>query len=167
MMALAHMRSGKPYRKLQLFDSFKGMPEPRAEFDGSLVLNYANGTGRLRPIGQLEGSVADCEDLLFQRIGYPENLVRFHQGWFQDTLPREAGSVGNISLLRVAADWYESTALALQYLYSKVVSKGVVVIADYGTFEGARCATDEFLARHSEPIMLHHVDADGRYWIKP
>jgi len=48
-----------------------------------------------------------------------------------------------------------------------VASKGVVVIADYGTFEGARRATDEFLASLSEPIMLHHIDADGRYWIKP
>ncbi|HTQ23228.1 MAG TPA: TylF/MycF/NovP-related O-methyltransferase [Candidatus Binataceae bacterium] len=167
MMALAHMRSGEPYRKLQLFDSFKGMPEPKAEFDGSLVLNYANGNGALRPIGQLEASVADCEDLLFQRIGYPEDLVQFHEGWFQDTLPRDAGSVGDVSLLRIAADWYESTVLALQYLYSKVASKGVVIIADYGTFEGARRATDEFLARLSEPIMLHHIDADGRYWIKP
>ena len=104
MMALAHLRSGNPYRKLQLFDSFKGMPEPKAEFDGSLVLNYANGTGRPRPIGQLEASVADWEYLLFQRIGYPEHLVQFHEGWFQDTLPREAGAVGGISLLRIAAD---------------------------------------------------------------
>jgi hypothetical protein len=47
------------------------------------------------------------------------------------------------------------------------VSKGVVVIADYGAFEGSRRATEEFLNLQSEPIMLHHIDAHGRYWIKP
>jgi O-methyltransferase len=168
MMALAHMHSTAPYRNIHLFDSFQGMPEPRAGVDGALALgDLDQNSGALRPIGYLSAPTIDSEDLLLRKIGYPGHLVHHHVGWFQDTLASDGDSLGEISLLRVAGDWYDSTILPLQHLYSKVVSKGVIVIADYGAFEGSRRATDEFLNLQSEPIMLHHIDSHGRYWIKP
>ncbi|MGH7907179.1 MAG: TylF/MycF/NovP-related O-methyltransferase [Candidatus Binataceae bacterium] len=169
LMALAHMRSNAaPFRDLHLFDSFEGLPAPRMEVDGAIAHEVAEaGDGMLQAIGQLAASPDNCEELLLGIIGYPADLVHFHVGWFQDTVPRDADSIGEIALLRLAGDWYESTRIPLQYLYQKVVSRGVIAIADYGAFEGSRRAVDEFLTSQSVPIMLHHVDSAGRYWIKP
>jgi hypothetical protein len=41
------------------------------------------------------------------------------------------------------------------------------VLDDYGLWAGCRSATNEFLARQPQPIMLHHIDYAGRYFIKP
>jgi O-methyltransferase len=38
---------------------------------------------------------------------------------------------------------------------------------DYGYWSGCRKATDEFIEQLSEPVMLHHIDVDGRYFVKP
>src|ERR1700731_486591 len=45
-MAIAHMSSGKPpFRTLQLFDSWQGLPEPLADADGAAALALASGHG--------------------------------------------------------------------------------------------------------------------------
>ena len=168
LMALAHMSSAPPARHLHLFDSFQGLPEPRAEFDGAIGRRLAGESvnGVLQPIDQVAAPLADSEQLLSDRIRYPERLTHYHVGWFQDTLPRDKDSIGEIALLRIDGDWYESTKVCLEHLYSKVVSNGVVIIDDYGHFEGCRRAVDEFIASQPVPIMLHHIDYTARYWIK-
>jgi Macrocin-O-methyltransferase (TylF) len=41
------------------------------------------------------------------------------------------------------------------------------VIDDYGTFPGARRATDEFRSGVPYPGPLRRIDHSGRYWRKP
>jgi O-methyltransferase len=170
MMALAHLSSSPtPTRRIHLFDSWCGLPEPRAEVDGTraVALAAGSGDGRLRPIGECSATLMECRRLLEQNIGYPSDLLSYHQGWFQDTLPSLDGSPDQIALLRLDGDWYESTAVCLQHLYPRVVSNGLVVIDDYGYWPGCRKAVDEFLEHAPGPVMLHSVDSSGRYWIKP
>lgn len=166
MMAQANLAEGKERRALHLFDSFEGMPAPRPDRDGrdAMLLMEGAGEGTGRPV-----NAADPEEalaLIVDRIGYPESSVHIHKGWFTDTLPRGRGAVGPIALLRVDGDWYESTRVVLELLYGQVVAGGVVVIDDYGHFEGCRRATDEFLAQHAPHTYLHHIDYTGRYLIK-
>ncbi len=169
MMALAHLRSAvRPIRHLHLLDSFEGLPEPRADVDGSSAADYAGGhdTGSLRSIGRCVSPLDDSRRLLEQQIGYPVDLVHYHVGWFEETLPRDAAVIGRIALLRLDGDWYESTRVCLEHLYSNVVCGGVVVIDDYGHWEGCRRAVDEFTAARGEPILLNHLDYTGRFWVK-
>jgi hypothetical protein len=169
LMALAHMKSAvAPERHLHLFDSFEGLPEPDAGVDGDEAVRFTNGkaAGRLQTTKLLAISVEDSRSLLEKKIGYPRELIHFHKGWFQDTVARDADEIGDIALLRLDGDWYDSTAVCLEHLYRKVVRYGVVVIDDYGHFEGCRRAVDEFMAAESAPILLNHVDYTGRYFIK-
>jgi O-methyltransferase len=169
MMALAHLASvATPWRSLYLFDSFEGLPEPVGLKDGSAAVRYAGNraSGKLRPIGQCVGTLDENRELLERRIGYPEPLLRYHVGWFEETLPRVAPEIGEIALLRLDGDWYESTRICLEHLYSRVVKGGVVVIDDYGHWEGCRRAVDEFIAALSEPVLLNHIDYSARYWIR-
>ncbi len=168
MMALANLAEGSERRMLHLFDSFQGMPEPDLAHDGEEVLRWAGrlGDGSLASTGVNVASPEDVTSLIIDRIGYPESSVAIHTGWFQNTLPVARPQIGPIALLRVDGDWYESTLVVLEYLFDLVIPRGIVVIDDYGAFEGCRRATDEFLASRAPDAYLHHIDYTGRYFIK-
>lgn len=168
MMALAHLYSRpNTSRHLHLFDSWQGLPEPDRELDGALAVKYSGGANRgaLEPIGQCVAALDEVRQLLEREIGYPAERIHYHVGWFQETLART--QVEKIALLRLDGDWYESTKICLEELYPRVAKGGIIVLDDYGYWSGCRKATDEFIEQLSEPVMLHHIDVDGRYFVKP
>lgn len=167
MMALAHLNAAKRAgRRLHFFDSFEGLPMP-SKADGQDARAYAGGdSGALLATGQCAAPLDDSKALM-ARLGYPEELCSYHVGWFEETVPRAAPSIGPIALLRLDGDWYESTRVCLSHLYANVAPWGVIVIDDYGHWEGCRRAIDEFLATQSAPILLHRIDYTGRYFVKP
>jgi O-methyltransferase len=169
LMALAHRESGKPHRDLHLFDSFEGLPEPDRAHDGDMAVRYAGAraSGMLRSIGKCVGTLEDNRQAVSAIAGYPSSLTHFHVGWFQDTLHTLPASFGEIALLRIDGDWYESTKICLDMLFPQVVSGGIVVIDDYGKWSGCRKAVDEFMATLHRPLLLNHIDAAGRYLIVP
>ena len=65
------------------------------------------------------------------------------KGWFQDTLV--ITDTGPIAFLSIDADWYNSTKQVLGTMVPRVVPGGIVVIDDYGHWDGCRKAVDEFL----------------------
>ena len=70
-------------------------------------------------------------------------------------------------MLRLDTDWYESTAHELVHLYPRVAPNGVVIIDDYGHWQGARQAVDEYLAKQPFKPLLNRQDYTGRLLIKP
>jgi O-methyltransferase len=161
LMALAHMSHGAANRKLHLFDSFTTMPPPSPE-DGA----HAPTLSKKWADENLDYSAEVSRKLLVNVVHYPEELLEYHVGWFQDTVAEVAKTIGPIALLRLDGDWYESTKICLEALYQKVNKGGIVVIDDYGAFEGCRRAVDEFTSIIGKPFMLHRIDCTGRYWIK-
>jgi O-methyltransferase len=87
-------------------------------------------------------------------------------GWFQETLPAWRDRVGAIAILRIDGDFYESTRVCFEELYERVMPGGAVVIDDYGTFEGCRRATDEFLSSRPR-VDLIPIDFGASYFVKP
>ena len=168
MMALAHLAgSPTPTRRIELFDSFEGLPQPTAK-DGAKAATYARGrvTGALDTIDACVAPLEENRSLLEGSIGYPGELTTYHRGWFQDTVPAAAPGLGPIALLRLDGDWYESTLICLDHLYDLVPAGGVVVIDDYGHWEGCRRAVDEYLAARDEHVLMQHLDYTGRAWVK-
>lgn len=164
MMALAHLAGVKPpVRPLHLFDSFEGVPEPSG-IDGDLAHRDFSRIGASAKA--LSASFEVSRELLVKRCGYPESLLNYHVGWFEQTLPAEAGAVGDIALLRFDGDLYQSARLCLEHLYEQVSPGGIVVIDDYFRYEGCRKAVDEFL-QPLPPTLLNPVDANTVYWVKP
>ena len=55
-------------------------------------------------------------------------------------LPGESGPgrliVSEIALLRLDTDWYESTRHELEHLYPRLAPGGVLIIDDYGAWQG-------------------------------
>jgi len=127
-----------------LFDSFEGMPEP-------------SGFNR-KPVERNIGSVRDCQKVLFDILKLNRNNIKIVRGWFKDILPRCKENIENIeniekiekiAILRIDADFYESTKICLEELYDNVILGGFIVIDDYGMFSGCKLTVDEFIKKES------------------
>ena len=54
----------------------------------------------------------------------------------------------------------------LQPLYPLLREKGVLIIDDYGHWEGARKAVDGYFSEHKINLLLNRIDYTGRIAIK-
>ena len=82
------------------------------------------------------------------------------QGRFEETLPQT--KVGPIALLHIDGDWYSSVKACLDNLYDRVSPGGIIQLDDYGFWQGAEKATDEFLSKRNLPRELIKLDYSGR-----
>ncbi|MFH9757099.1 TylF/MycF family methyltransferase [Streptomyces griseus] len=156
---------GETERDLYLFDTYEGMTPPTAEDlrrDGRPAQELLDAQDKDRPIW----AVASLEDVKagFENIPYPKERVHYVQGRVEDTVPAQAPE--QISILRLDTDWYASTKHELDHLYGRLVSGGVLLIDDYGYWQGSRQAVDEFLDKTGEQLLLLRMD-EGRIAVKP
>jgi O-methyltransferase len=77
-----------------------------------------------------------------------------------------ASAPKRIALLRLDTDWYESTRHELEHLYPRLVSGGVLIIDDYGWWQGSHDATEEFLRETGERLLLVRAGT-GRIAVTP
>lgn len=154
-------------REIVLFDTFSGMTAPSA---ADRDLHGNNAKPLFEQLSKKEVGDRWCEAGIEEvrrnlaSTGYPMEHVRLVQGPVEDTLPQHAPA--QISYLRLDTDWYESTLHELEHLYPRLSSFGVVVIDDYGHWQGARQATDEYLATHGVQALMHRIDYTGRQFVK-
>lgn len=91
--------------------------------------------------------------------------VEFHVGPVEETL--SAFGAGPLALARLDTDFYESTRTELETLYPLLSSGGVLIVDDYGVYEGARRATDEYLSGLTSRPLMVRVDTAVRSGVKP
>lgn len=181
LMALANLRHNKIRRHLHLFDSFDDICAPNEEKDGALALQEVKtvmkGKDTLpqstrQPLKGFYdsfggyGKLEDVQNLLEKLIGYDSSYIHYHRGWFQDTLPKDSQKIGEIAVLRLDGDWYDSIKVCLENLYPYVIKGGTIIIDDYGYYEGCTKAVDEYRASNQIIERLHYIDSGCQYWIK-
>ncbi|MER7549322.1 MULTISPECIES: TylF/MycF/NovP-related O-methyltransferase [Streptomyces] len=159
------LAAGETERDLYLFDTYEGMTPPTAEDlrrDGRPAQELLDAQGKDRPIW----AVASLEDVQagFDTVPYPKERVHYVRGRVEDTVPGQAPE--QISILRLDTDWYASTKHELEHLYDRLVPGGVLLIDDYGYWQGSRQAVDEFLDKTGEQLLLLRMD-EGRIAVKP
>lgn len=142
-----------PEREYFLFDSFEGLP-PAQAIDGAAALAWQADTASP---GYYDNCRAEMHfaDEAMKRAG----AARYHlvRGWFDQTLPAFTPP-SPIAVLRLDADWYESTIACLQHLYPHVSAEGVIVIDDYYTWDGCSRAVHDFLSRQQSTARLHEFE---------
>lgn len=166
-MAFTLEHLGARDRELYLFDTYEGMPRPTdadVTVDGGVALQ----TWQKRRI--TDGSSTWCRATLAEVEGnlkqthYPEGRIHCVKGLVEDTIPGSAPQ--RIALLRLDTDWYASTKHELVHLYPRLVRTGILLVDDYGHWQGARQAVDEYLAACGEAMLLTRVDWTGRMGVK-
>ena len=162
MMALTSRNYSSEKRIKWLFDSYEGLPEPTEEdFIGQKTGEFI----RPLPKGACLGTIDQVRELMFEKLKFSKNEVILVKGWFQETLPVMKSKIGNIAVLRLDGDWYESTKVPLENLFDLVVDNGFVIIDDYATCYGSRKALDEFLDSRGLKVLLNE-DGRGGVWFE-
>jgi O-methyltransferase len=163
-------------RAIHLFDSFDDICEPDARIDGERAVREVGGKenaqGRIKPIKGVydflggHGTVDICNDLLTRQIRYPVDKTSYYKGWFQDTLADNLPGIEEIAILHIDADWYASTTICLETFYDRMARGGVIIVDDYGGYDGCRKAVDEFIDNRKLRFFRNHVDHECIYWFK-
>jgi O-methyltransferase len=157
--AMTLLQLNSTERCLYLFDTFEGMTPP-----GEKDVNY-QGIPASEILAQVQCYAPQDEvEIAVRRVGYDTAKIRFVKGRVEDTIPDQAPAV--ISLLRLDTDWYESTRHELIHLFPRLAKGGVLIIDDYGHWQGARHATDEYLSHANASLLLNRIDYTGRIGVK-
>ena len=150
--SLAAITTGLPDRHVWAYDSFEGMP-PIGPHDPPEAAEY---------VGRVVGSEAALRELLAGRR-ITELTVR--AGWFKDTF-KEEPLPERIAFLSIDCDWYSSVFDSLTTLYELVAPGGVVVLDDWGCWEGCRLAFYDWAEMTGEHPLLLTFGLGQAYWVK-
>lgn len=159
------LNAGDRTRELYLYDTYSGMPAP-GEHDVRRSDGQSAATLLVDPQEEQTRAIAGLQTVkeTMASSGYDAEKIHFVPGKVEETIPAIAPA--EIALLRLDTDWYSSTLHELEHLYSRLVPGGVLIIDDYGWWEGARRAVDEFFARHPQPPLLNVIDDTGRIAVR-
>jgi O-methyltransferase len=128
-------------RRYYLFDSFQGLPLAK-EIDGVAALAWQS--NKDSP-GYYNNCTASKEEARAAMSASAAKNYQIIEGWFDITL-RKMSLSEPIALLRMDADWYESTRCILDSFASSVAPGGLIVVDDYYTWEGCTKALNEVAA---------------------
>jgi O-methyltransferase len=168
--ALQLQKVGVNDRQLYLFDTFEGMPPPTSAdvsthgVAATEIFGQAGhqSTGLKQPWEA--SSLEDVRKVLLS-TGYPAANIHLVKGKVEDTVPRAAPQ--KLALLRLDTDWYESTRHEMTHLFPRLASGGVLLIDDYGYWQGSRKAVDEYIEEHRVRILLCRLDESARIAVVP
>jgi hypothetical protein len=75
------------------------------------------------------------------------------KGWFEKTLPQFTPSA-QIAVLRLDADWFDSTLVCLECLSPYMAKKGIIILDDYYTWDGCSKAVHYFLSKNESSMKI-------------
>lgn len=148
-------------KKIWLFDTFEGMTSPE---DVDLDLNQNHASSMLHiPVVLAYSPLTEVKENL-EKSKYNKNNLNFVIGDVSETLMNSDNIPQKISLLRLDTDWYKSTKDELIFLYPKLVKNGVLIVDDYGHWQGSKKAVDEYF--ENKNVKIEKIDYTGIKIIK-
>lgn len=149
---------GDESRCVWVADSFAGVPAPDTK-------NYAADADlRLDRRVDLLAVSRDAVAANFKKYNLLDDRVRFLPGWFKDTL--SDAPIGQISVLRLDGDLYESTIQALDALYPRLSVGGFCIVDDYYPIKACRQAVTEYREKQRIVTEIKEIDGSGVFWRK-
>jgi O-methyltransferase len=154
-----------------MLDTFEGMTEP-----GKRDVDFTGADARgLLDVqkGQADGVLcyASFEEVKrnVESVGYPADLIHYVVGDIRRTALKLSDR-RDIALLRLDTDFYDSTKVELETFYPRLRDNGVLIVDDYGHWQGAREAVDEYFDTLRQngvhAPMLTVIDYTGRLAVK-
>jgi hypothetical protein len=141
-------------RNVWLYDTFAGMTVPE-DIDVDLNLKKA------RDIFEDVKSYASLDSVksLLASSNFPQKRLNYVVGDVMETLKERKNTPREISILRLDTDWYQSTKIELEVLYPLLKAGGVLIVDDYGHWQGAKKAVDEYFA--DSKVFVEKIDYTG------
>lgn len=168
IIAAELFRRYKVEKKVYLFDTFQGMTKP-SEFDIKTTtrepaIHKYNATYDQKFSHWAYASLDEVKGN-FKKRQINKNVI-FIQGDVIETLQNKLNYPQAICFLRLDTDWYDSTKKELEVLYPHLVQGGILVIDDYGSWEGVRKAVDEYFYNNKAKPYFSLIDSAARISVK-
>lgn len=138
-----------PEREYHLFDSFEGLP-PAQEIDGEGALAYQRDRSSAYYLDNCKADESYARSL----FGGGDRTAAFHRGWFSDTIP-DFRPARPIALLRLDADWYDSTLTCLRGLTPHLAPGALIVVDDYYAWDGCARAVHQYLSERDSSARIN------------
>jgi hypothetical protein len=140
------------------YDTFQGMTAPE-EVDIDLNNNKAedilNQVMCYSSLDEVKKNLSNSK--------FPQNQLKLVVGDVCETLDIKNNLPEKISLLRLDTDWYKSTKKELEVLFPLLVSKGVLIVDDFGHWQGSKKAVYEYFKSN---VIFEVIDYTGVKTIK-
>jgi len=155
-------------RDIYLYDTYTGMSEPSSldvtvsgvpakdKYQKKKFTNSAGSDWCFSPLEEVKNNLLKTD--------YPKDRLIFVKGKVEETIPETMPD--KISLLRLDTDWYDSTKHELEHLFPLLSPYGILIIDDYGRWQGSKKAVDEYIETHAQKIFLSRIDRAARIAIK-
>jgi O-methyltransferase len=141
-------------RRAVLFDSFEGLPEPQL-VDGAAALAWRRDRDSTSYYNNCTADESDA--IAAMTLAGVDYDVR--KGWFDQTVPEYAAERPTVAIVHLDGDWYESILTCLEHLYPIVSPGGLILIDDYGLWDGCTRAVHHYLARTEAAEDLRRSDS--------
>jgi hypothetical protein len=146
-------------RKVWLADTFTGMPVPNPD-------SYPADAGYPQLTGHDPNAIGvERVKSNFSRYGLLDDNVQFLVGLFTDTLP--AAPLGQLAVVRLDSDLYESTIDSITILYPKLSVGGYLIVDDYNSPTWSKAcgqAIRDYRADHDITEPIKEADWNAIYW---
>lgn len=135
-------------KKVWVYDTFEGMTLPE---DVDIDLDNKKASDILEEI-LCQSSLEEVKKNI-SLSSFPKDKIKYIIGDVVKTLDIKENLPEQISLLRLDTDWYKSTKKELDILYPRLSPKGVLIVDDYGHWQGSKKAVDEYFANTNTLIQ--------------
>jgi O-methyltransferase len=137
-------------QKYYLFDSFEGLPEVE-DIDGKAAKAWQTNKNGVDYFDNCRADESEAQKAMI--ISGAKNFT-IHKGWFNESL-KSFSSPNGIAILRLDADWYNSTMDCLTNLFPKINNGGILIVDDYYTWEGCAKAIHDYLSSNKLPYRIN------------
>jgi hypothetical protein len=156
-------------KKIYAFDTFEGMTQP-LEIDRMLNNGPWAKDLMIQELKDKNKTNIHCYSPLNEVMNNfkkntlnKKNLICI-KGPVERTLVINNNLPKKISILRLDTDFYESTKIELEVLFPLLENNGILIIDDYGCWQGAKKAVDEYFL--NKKFTMFKIDITGRFIIK-
>jgi O-methyltransferase len=147
-------------REYYLYDSFEGLPDVKP-IDGKAAKKWQEDKTSDWYFDNCNADINFAKEAM--QLANVSN-VHITKGWFENTLPLHPNRP--IAILRLDADWYDSTMQCLDSLYPKLIEGGVIIIDDYYTWEGCSKAVHDYLSKIKSSSQIRSFKGGVCYIVK-
>ena len=134
-------------RDVYIIDTFEGMTKPS-------VIDVQVITKNKMHIGDMNANLEMVKNNIY-KTDYPKEKLHFIKMDVRNENDLKNSVEGEIALLRLDTDFYDSTLSILNSLHSRVVENGYLIHDDYGHWKGHYEACIEFYKRNDiNPVLI-------------
>ena len=144
------------HKKLHLFDSFEGLPNPTTQDE------LKDDIFNLGSMNAYKGKMNFPQQAVLSRLNeikFPIERTVIHKGFIENLIEKKVDFPTEVSFAYIDFDFYEPIKITLELLHSITKKESIIVVDDYDYFStGVKTAISEFIEKYKDTYSLFVPD---------